>query len=444
MNFCKKLLCVAISMVFVTASMYGCGSQGVASSGGNASQAEGPVELSAMVMQSRYYTGLQKMVAKLSEDENITIDFQVIPDDQFDNILKMKVNSGEAPDIIAYNYPHLFAQINPEEYLVPLTNEEWTSKLKNPGTSTRNGEIYGFTFQESDGFQGMIYNVDVFEQFNLKVPKTVEELDQIVGTLLDNGITPIALPSDNWVPQIWMTSGFSRALGTDEACEEATNKILTNQAVFNDYPEFAMVIDDYLKMFDKGYFNSDYLTVDYDTVLDRLVTGETAMLYGATSILNTIQSSYPDANLEMFNPPVSYDQKDLLSTCYYSFGLGIPKTSKNIDAVKKVFQLWSTPEYCDLFFEDQPGFPNLEGVNGNQQQFSSSVNEIYEDYVGSGRTVTEMNEHWGTIQPLFATKLWVYYLEAPSKGNMDGKAILERSQEDVAQYMTEKKAEGWS
>lgn len=41
MNFCKKLLCVAISMVFVTASMYGCGSQGVASSGGNASQAEG-------------------------------------------------------------------------------------------------------------------------------------------------------------------------------------------------------------------------------------------------------------------------------------------------------------------------------------------------------------------------------------------------------------------
>ena len=106
--------------------------------------------------------------------------------------------------------------------------------------------------------------------------------------------------------------------------------------------------------------------------------------------------------------------------------------------------MWSTPEYCDLFFEDQPGFPNLEGVNGNQQQFSSSVNEIYEEYVGSGRTVTEMNEHWGTIQPLFATKLWVYYLEAPSKGNMDGKAILERFQEDVAQYMTEKKAEGWS
>ena len=58
-----------------------------------------------MVMQSRNYTGLQKMVAKLAEDENITIDFQVIPDDQFDNILKMKVNSGEAPDIIALQFP---------------------------------------------------------------------------------------------------------------------------------------------------------------------------------------------------------------------------------------------------------------------------------------------------------------------------------------------------
>lgn len=288
----------------------------------------------------------------------------------------------------------------------------------------------------------MIYNVDVFKQFNLEVPKTVEELDQIVGTLLDNGVTPIALPSDNWVPQIWMTSGFSRALGTDEACEEATNKILTNQAVFNDYPEFAVVIDDYLNMFEKGYFNSDYLTVDYDTVLDRLVTGETAMLYGATSILNTIQSSYPDANLEMFNPPVSYDQKDLLSTCYYSFGLGIPKTSKNIDAVKKVFQLWSTPEYCDLFFEDQPGFPNLEGVNGNQQLFSSSVNEIYEDYVGSGRTVTEMNEHWAPSSRSLLQSFGFISWKLPQR-NVTGK-LFWNGQEDVAQYMSGKKAEGWS
>lgn len=122
--------------------------------GGNASQAEGPVELSAMVMQSRNYTGLQKMVAKLAEDEDITIDFQVIPDDQFDNILKMKVNSGEAPDIIAYNFPHLFAQIDPEEYLVPLTNEEWTSKLKTRVLARVTAKFTGLPSRNRTGSKG--------------------------------------------------------------------------------------------------------------------------------------------------------------------------------------------------------------------------------------------------------------------------------------------------
>ena len=34
-----------------------------------------------------------------------------------------------------------------------------------------------------------------------------------------------------------MTSGMSRALGTEEVCEDFAEKILTNQAEFNDYPE---------------------------------------------------------------------------------------------------------------------------------------------------------------------------------------------------------------
>ena len=52
--------------------------------------------------------------------------------------------------------------------------------------------------------------------------------------------------------------------------------------------------------------------------------------------------------------------------------------------------------------------------------------------------------HNDKLQPLFGNTIWVYYLEAPSKGDMDGKAILDRFQEDVDKFMTEKGAEGWN
>ena len=58
--------------------------------------------VSAMVMQSRNYPGLGKMITKLKEEENITVDLQVVPDDQYDNLLKMKLGSGECPDMIDY------------------------------------------------------------------------------------------------------------------------------------------------------------------------------------------------------------------------------------------------------------------------------------------------------------------------------------------------------
>ena len=119
---------------------------------------------------------------------------------------------------------------------------------------------------------------------------------------------------------------MSRALGTEEACEDFAEKILTNQAEFNDYPEMAAVIDEYLNLFEKGYVNEDYMTVSYDEILGRLASGEIAMIYGATEILTSIEESYPDAEFSIFN-----------------------------------------------YFEARPGFPNIEGVDGNEEAMNPVI-----------------------------------------------------------------------
>lgn len=89
--------------------------------------ADEKVELTGMVQQSRWYSGLQNMVEALEEKENISIEFEVIPDDQYDNLMKMRLNSHEAPDLIAYQFADLFAAVNPEEFFVELDEEPWMS-----------------------------------------------------------------------------------------------------------------------------------------------------------------------------------------------------------------------------------------------------------------------------------------------------------------------------
>lgn len=103
--------------------------------------------ITALVQQSRNFDGLQEMMAKLQTDENITVDVQVVPDDESLNMIKMKLNSGEAPDIIDYNVPAIYDIIDPEANFADMSEEDWVQKLRIPANVTHSdGKIYGFPF----------------------------------------------------------------------------------------------------------------------------------------------------------------------------------------------------------------------------------------------------------------------------------------------------------
>ena len=124
------------------------------------------VTISAMIQQSRYYDGLQAMIDKLKEEENIIIDVQVVPDAESLNMLKMKLNSGEAPDIIDYNIPAIYDIVDPAKNFADMSNEAWVGRLQIPDNVTckADGKIYGFPFLSVPGTHGFIYNMEAFEK----------------------------------------------------------------------------------------------------------------------------------------------------------------------------------------------------------------------------------------------------------------------------------------
>ncbi|WP_320930416.1 ABC transporter substrate-binding protein [Hungatella sp.] len=456
----KSVFAIAAACMVTVGALAGCGGQGkdtaaevpqteAVKAEASKEQQETPakeadskekVVVTALIQQSRNFEGLQKMIQKLEEEENIKIDAQIVPDDESLNMIKMKLNSGECPDIIDYNVPAVYDIIDPASNFADMTGEAWTDRLIIPGNVTaKDGKIYGFPFLSVPGLHGFIYNKDVFDKAGVEVPATWDELLAACEKIKESGTTPIFMPKDTWVPQILMTDNFAKILGAD-GCKDFADKILKNETKWSDVPEFAEVLDKYLELYQKGYVNSNFASATYDDAIAAVADGTAAMHFNGDFFASSVLEANQEAKIGMF--PVSMKEgTDVITENMSSAGFVAYKNSENLDVVKKIFDLWSTPEYANLYFADRPAFPAFQGVDGGK--VPDYLAEINENYIKEGKAIPEFNYYVMTLNPLFESSLYVYYVDAPAKGTMDGKAVMEKFQKDYEQYMKDQGAEGF-
>lgn len=456
----KSVFAIAAACMVTVGALAGCGGQGKDTAAevpqtesvkaeASKEQQETPakeagskekVVVTALIQQSRNFEGLQKMIQKLEEEENIKIDAQIVPDDESLNMIKMKLNSGECPDIIDYNVPAVYDIIDPASNFADMTGEAWTDRLVIPGNVTaKDGKIYGFPFLSVPGLHGFIYNKEVFDKAGVEVPATWDELLAACEKIKESGTTPIFMPKDTWVPQILMTDNFAKILGAD-GCKDFADKILKNETKWSDVPEFAEVLDKYLELYQKGYVNSNFASATYDDAIAAVADGTAAMHFNGDFFATSVLEANPEAQIGMF--PISMKEgADVITENMSSAGFVAYKNSENLDVVKKIFDLWSTPEYANLYFADRPAFPAFQGVDGGK--VPDYLAEINENYIKEGKAIPEFNYYVMTLNPLFESSLYVYYVDAPAKGTMDGKAVMEKFQKDYEQYMKDQGAEGF-
>lgn len=456
----KSVFAIAAACMVTVGALAGCGGQGKDTAAevpqtesvkaeASKEQQETPakeagskekVVVTALIQQSRNFEGLQKMIQKLEEEENIKIDAQIVPDDESLNMIKMKLNSGECPDIIDYNVPAVYDIIDPASNFADMTGEAWTDRLVIPGNVTaKDGKIYGFPFLSVPGLHGFIYNKDVFDKAGVEVPATWDELLAACEKIKESGTTPIFMPKDTWVPQILMTDNFAKILGAD-GCKDFADKILKNETKWSDVPEFAEVLDKYLELYQKGYVNSNFASATYDDAIAAVADGTAAMHFNGDFFATSVLEANPEAQIGMF--PISMKEgADVITENMSSAGFVAYKNSENLDVVKKIFDLWSTPEYANLYFADRPAFPAFQGVDGGK--VPDYLAEINENYIKEGKAIPEFNYYVMTLNPLFESSLYVYYVDAPAKGTMDGKAVMEKFQKDYEQYMKDQGAGGF-
>lgn len=193
----KKMLGLLLPLTLAAGMLTGCG--GEESSSNEKTLTLWSIATESDNMHSSYLKAIEEWEEK---HEGYKIKFETFENQSYKTKIKSAVAANELPDIF-FTFGGGFSQPFAESgKVLPLDDYYENYKDLLPEAALKNqtydGTIYGSTFTTPVSM--MFYNKNIFEENNIKVPATYDELLTAVTTLKDAGITPIATSvKDTWV-----------------------------------------------------------------------------------------------------------------------------------------------------------------------------------------------------------------------------------------------------
>lgn len=152
----------------------------------------------------------QALTAFQADHPGVTVDFEQKTYEQFQKSGQMVLNSNDVPDVLEYPKGNATAGTVASAGLLTNLNDVaaergWDTTLP-PSVLTvgkydstglmGTGDLYGVpTYGE---YVSVFYNKDLFAKHNLTTPTSVDQLETVMKTFTDNGVTPLALGSNDY------------------------------------------------------------------------------------------------------------------------------------------------------------------------------------------------------------------------------------------------------
>jgi raffinose/stachyose/melibiose transport system substrate-binding protein len=264
-----------------------------------------------------HYEIVEKIIAQY-EDENpgINVEVEVLGNEQYKEKLKVLSSSDSLPDVgmtwaagflTPYVEGNLFAPLN--DILDAGLHDKFVS-----GTTEAyaiDGNTYGLPLELN--IAPIFYNKKIFDEHGLSVPKTYEEFKNVVKTLADNGVYPIALGNrDRWTGSLWYMYLADR-IGGAETLTNAINRTST----FED-PALIKAAEEIQNLVDLGAFADGFNALSDEEAKSLFMNGQAAMyLIGSWDLPNyTTNTDVPQEfrdSVGFFNFPTVDGKGDLTS-----------------------------------------------------------------------------------------------------------------------------------
>ena len=321
--------------------------------GGESGASEGQTEITFLTQDGG--TGPAFGEALIEKFQAANPDIKVILDTQpggteGDNLMKTKLATGEMADVFNYNSGSLFQALNPDQNLVPLTDEAWVGDLSEEFksvVSTPNGTYGAPTAPSQAG--AVMYNKKIYADLSLKVPTTWAEFRANNEKIKADGkVTPIQQSyGDTWTSQLFVLGDFANVAAQDP---EWAEQYTANKRKYAQEPALQS-FKNQQQAFEDGFFNKNFQSATFEDGLKALGAGEAAHYPMLTSGISTIKQNTPDQvdDIGVFPLPAQ-DAADTRLTIWLPNAFYIPKTTEGakLEAAKKFVAFLNSSEGCDI------------------------------------------------------------------------------------------------
>ena len=266
-----------------------------------------------------------------------------------DNLVKTRLATGEAGDILQYNSGSLFQALNPTVALADLSGIAGQANILDSFKSVvtaSDGTIRGVPFGPAMG-GGIYYNRPIYAELGLSVPKTWAEFMANNEKIKAAGKVAIAQTyKDTWTSQLFVLADFYNVQAAEPnfAADYTANKAkyATSAAAAGGFQHLEDV-------FKAGYLNPDFGAATFDDGVRMVALGEAAHYPMLTFAIGNVKQNNPDKvnDVGFFAQPGDDAAKNGL-TVWMPAGLYIPAASENVEAAKAFLDFVASVEGCNL------------------------------------------------------------------------------------------------
>lgn len=280
------------------------------------------------------------------------IDFAV---EQYSQAPEDYLTTTPAPDLMLITPGHFLDNAMTSGALTDLT-ELWTQSgadqaapLALQALSGRDGRQY--YLPTGYNWNGIYYNKQIFEQFNLQPPQTWDEFLQLNETLWLNGVTPLAVSgADPFMGLLWFDYLNLRLNGP------AVHKAFLAGDIPFDDPRIRLAFELWASLVEKGYFLQTSATQGIDDALAMVAPAastaspQAAMVLTGPAFLSALTSQqraalgfFPFPTLDFAQPPAEV---------VMAIGYMIPAQAPNRETALALVELLASEEGRDLLATD--------------------------------------------------------------------------------------------
>ena len=291
---------------------------------------------------------------------DLKVNFQVLRADDYDSLLlkALQEQDEDAPDIFhgrpGANWLDSFVEAKVLEPLPPMVGVDLVFPAAMSAVSDSFGQVYGIPFAVQ--LQSVIYNKRVFTELGVQVPKSLDELEQIMERADAAGLVGMAVGArSGW----WNNQVLNEVLMAGMVSDDYQRGLVEGTSCFTE-PAFVDVLTRFKSW--QRYFNPAPAATDYTAMRAMVATGEAAMMIDgawSTSAASPMFDVNPDVELGFFAIPGT----NARAVAHPDGGYLINANSPHREAAYSVMQLVTTQEFAEIFAEEVGEFPAIQGLS---------------------------------------------------------------------------------